>query len=177
MAGLGDGLDADARMTRTMLAELPSALVAYSCDKHFGLSRDRVGALWVRVPLAEQTATVRGNLLQLASALWAMPPDHGAAVVQCILEDDDLRQQWHGELDGMRARINEMRTLLAAAHPRMRNIASQRGMFAMLPIDPKQAMALREHDAIYLTTSGRINIAGLTAESTSRLVARLAPYL
>lgn len=40
---LGRGLDADAAGMRSMLAVVPEALVAYSCDKNFALYRERVG--------------------------------------------------------------------------------------------------------------------------------------
>src|SRR5690606_34954911 len=45
--GLGDGMDEDAYGVRQVVAALPEALIAYSCDKNFGLYRDRVGALYV----------------------------------------------------------------------------------------------------------------------------------
>jgi aromatic-amino-acid transaminase len=175
--GLGDGLEADAAATRHLLADLPSALVAYSCDKNFGLYRDRVGALWLQAETVAQSRIARGNILSIARAMWSMPPDHGAAVVRMILRDEVLRAQWSSELDAMRARINAMREQFAAAHPRLREIGRQRGMFAVLPINPHQVGALRETDAIYLPNSGRINIAGLTSENILRVAAALAPYL
>jgi len=45
--GLGLGLEEDAYGARKVIASVPEALVAYSCDKNFGLYRDRVGALYV----------------------------------------------------------------------------------------------------------------------------------
>ena len=45
--GLGEGMEEDAYGARAVLAAVPEALVAYSCDKNFGLYRDRVGALYV----------------------------------------------------------------------------------------------------------------------------------
>jgi aromatic-amino-acid transaminase len=44
--GLGAGMEADAYGLRKVLATVPEALVAYSCDKNFGLYRDRVGAFY-----------------------------------------------------------------------------------------------------------------------------------
>ncbi len=45
--GLGQGLEADAAGLRSVLAKVPEALIAYSCDKNFGLYRDRVGAFYI----------------------------------------------------------------------------------------------------------------------------------
>ncbi|MCC6479716.1 MAG: aminotransferase class I/II-fold pyridoxal phosphate-dependent enzyme [Sphingomonadaceae bacterium] len=67
--GLGDGLEEDAKATRGILASLPTVLLAYSCDKNFGLYRERVGALWVQSPSAEMSELVRGNMLAIARSL------------------------------------------------------------------------------------------------------------
>ena len=45
--GLGHGMEEDAYGLRRLLVSVPEALVSYSCDKNFGLYRDRVGALYV----------------------------------------------------------------------------------------------------------------------------------
>jgi len=172
--GLGDGLEADAAGMRGLLDMLPEALVAYSCDKNFGLYRERVGALWVQSGAAE---LVRSNMLALARSLWSMPPDHGAAVTRLVLEDDALRADWVSELDAMRARINELRSVLAASHPRLAAIGDQRGMFALLPLTPKAVDALRRDHGVYMAGNGRINIAGLTLETVPAFVAALASYL
>ena len=172
--GLGDGLGADAAGMRGLLDMLPEALVAYSCDKNFGLYRERVGALWVQSGAAE---LVRSNMLALARSLWSMPPDHGAAVTRLVLEDDALRADWVSELDAMRARINELRSVLAASHPRLAAIGDQRGMFALLPLTPEAVDALRRDHGIYMAGNGRINIAGLTLETVPAFVAALASYL
>jgi aromatic-amino-acid transaminase len=174
--GLGDGLDRDAAGLRMMLQAVPEALVAYSCDKNFGLYRDRVGALWVQAAGGDDARRIGQTMLVLARSLWSMPPDHGAAVVRLILEDEALAAAWREELDAMRLRINTLRALLAA-HPRLAPIGRQRGMFAMLPIAPEAVLELRAHDGIYMAGSGRINVAGLREDTIPRLVAALRPYL
>jgi len=159
--GLGDGLEADAAPARRLLLELPEALLAYSCDKNFGLYRDRVGALFVTGASAEATALVRSNLLALGRSLWSMPPDHGAAIVRLILDDPALAADWQAELAGMRDRLNGLRLALARACPPIAALAEQRGMFALLPLDRAAILALRNARAIYMAENGRINIAGL----------------
>lgn len=175
--GLGDGLEQDAHATRLLLERLPHALVAYSCDKNFGLYRDRVGALWGLGESAAITNLIHGNMLSLARSLWSMPPDHGAAIARIILQSPDLRADWIAELDQMRTRINALRGGLAAAHPALAPIAHQRGMFAMLPIFPAAVIALRETHGIYMAGNGRINIAGLRLETIPTFIAGLTPHL
>lgn len=175
--GLGEGLEEDAIPTRALFAALPSVVVAYSCDKNFGLYRERVGALWVQAPSTARAAIVRGNILSLARSLWSMPPDHGAAIVRTILEHDDLRADWRKELASMRLRINALRQAVAAAHVDLAFIGRQRGMFAMLPIGSDAVAAMREACGIYMAGNGRINIAGLTLQNIPAFVAGLAPHL
>lgn len=175
--GLGQGLDEDAAGMRAMLAAVPEAMVAYSCDKNFALYRERVGALWVQAATPGEAVPVRETMLVLARSLWSMPPDHGAAVVRLILDDAELTADWRDELTGMCARINALRHALGAAHPALHPIARQQGLFALLPIDRATVAALRERHGIYMPDSGRINIAGLREETVAPFVAALAPYL
>lgn len=175
--GLGRGLDEDAAGLRKLLACVPEVLIAYSCDKNFALYRERVGALWIQSASAADVAAVRDTMLVLARSLWSMPPDHGAAVVRVILEDDALVAEWRAELEEMCARINRLRTLLAAAHPALAGIAGQQGLFALLPIGPDAVEALRAEHGIYMPASGRINIAGLTEETVARFAEALRPHL
>ena len=175
--GLGDGMEQDAAGLRIVTNAVPEALVAYSCDKNFGLYRERVGVLWALSATRPSTEAVRGNLLALARSLWSMPPDHGAAVVRLILENPGLSAIWRTELDEMRTRICDLRGALAAAEPRLAPLARQRGLFAILPIDRAAVAALRTENGIYMADSGRINIAGLRLETIPAFVKALSRHL
>jgi aromatic-amino-acid transaminase len=175
--GLGLGMEADAEGTRLVLAKVPEAIIAYSCDKNFGVYRDRVGAVYAMTASAEQTTAVLSNGHALARAAWSMPPDHGGAVVRLVLEDQALVPVWLDELDTMRARMRQVRDRLAAAGTigsvNLAPIAQQNGLFAMLPLTPDQILALRNDHAIYMAGSGRINIAGLTDGNIEQFIAAL----
>jgi aromatic-amino-acid transaminase len=175
--GLGSGLEEDAAGMRLVLNANPDALVAYSCDKNFALYRERVGALWVLSASIPATTAVRDNMLVLARMLWSMPPDHGAASVRIILDDPKLTAAWKAELGDMRARLNQLRALLGAAHPALAPIARQQGLFALLPIDRTAVHALRNTHGIYMADSARINVAGLRTDTIPVLMAALSPYL
>jgi aromatic-amino-acid transaminase len=172
--GLGDGLDEDALGTRIILDTVGEALLAYSCDKNFGLYRERVGALYALSQSPAQAAVVHSNLLSLTRANWSMPPDHGAAIVRVILEDADLAADWRAELAEMGERIREIRGLLTAANPIFAPLAAQRGMFSTLALSANEVATLREAYGIYMPSSGRINLAGLTPSSVPAFVAALA---
>lgn len=173
--GLGAGPDADAAGLRAVMEVSERALVAYSCDKNFGLYRERTGALFVRARGEEEV--VRSNILQLARCAWSMPPDHGAAAVRVILEDAALTAQWRAELDGMRERLAQVRHALADADPRLEPLRDQHGLFSLLPLDPSQVEAMRRDHAVYMAGSGRINLAGLTTATVQPFVQALAACL
>ncbi len=160
--GLGLGLEEDAGGLRCVIAAVGEAFVAYSCDKNFGLYRERTGALFVMSGSADAAMVTQSNLLALARTNWSMPPDHGAAAVRVILKDKAMSQNWRAELTTMRERIADMRHRLAARDAFFAPLADQRGMFSVLPLDPRQVLRLREEHAIYMAPSGRINVAGLT---------------
>lgn len=177
--GLGAGMEEDTAGLRQVLAAVPQALVAYSCDKNFGLYRDRVGALYFMAADAALGDTVASNANALARAAWSMPPDHGAAVVRVVLTDPELTTMWQDELADMRARMGRVRDRLAAADSTvpgmgLATIGEGHGLFAMLPLDKAQIEALRRDHAIYMAGSGRINVAGLTEGNTPRFIAALA---
>ena len=173
--GLGAGLDEDAAGMRLVMETSETAIVAYSCDKNFGLYRERTGALFIRARGHEEL--VRSNILQLARCAWSMPPDHGAAAVRVILEDPSLTGQWRAELDDMRRRLNEVRAALADADPRLEPLRDQHGLFALLPLSPAQVEAMRRDHAVYMAGSGRINIAGLRADTIQPFVQALTACL
>ncbi|MEI9850558.1 MAG: aromatic amino acid transaminase [Sphingomonas sp.] len=175
--GLARGLDADAAGLRLLLAAAQEALVAYSCDKNFGLYRDRVGALWVKAADADAAARARATMLAVGRTCWSMPPDHGAAVVRLILASPELRACWEAELEAMSWRIVDLREAVAAAEPRLAPLARQSGMFSLLPITAEAVAALRERHGIYMAGDGRINVAGLQLADIPRFVAALAPWL
>ncbi|MGW4892489.1 amino acid aminotransferase [Kitasatospora sp. NPDC004240] len=181
--GLGDGLDADLAGTRELAAVLPELLIAVSCSKNFGLYADRTGCAIVVAPTREAAGRAETALQNLARTVYSMPPEHGAAVVAAILDDTRLRAEWHAELDAMRGRITAVRTdlvtrLEALGHPGVaRLLAGQRGMFSMLPLTPGQMLDLRTRHAVYGTTAGRINIAGVAASEVPHLARSIAAVL
>lgn len=168
--GLGAGLEADAAGMRAVVEAADEALVAYSCDKNFGLYRERVGALYAIARNAEQAGVVQSNLLSLTRANWSMPPAHGAAIVSTILDDAALAAEWRAELDEMQARVAGIRAMLAQADAALTPLAGQYGLFSTLPLDVEQVRRLREDHAIYMASSGRINVAGLGPSMIPRFV-------
>jgi aspartate/tyrosine/aromatic aminotransferase len=171
--GFGRGLNEDAHGLRGILAACDEVIVAQSCDKNFSVYRDRVGSLFLKTGSPADSAKALAHVYQRAREMWSMPPDHGAAAVHVILEDEALRAQWHVELDAMRTRINAVRQRIASAHPRLAFIGGQYGMFSMLPISKEQVLRLRENYAIYMAESGRFNVVGMSDEQIDGFIAAI----
>lgn len=175
--GLGLGMEEDAYGLRRVLVAVPEALICYSCDKNFGLYRDRVGALYAMVSDPADLTMVMSNGHALARANWSQPPDHGGAAVRLILEDEALTAQWLAELDTMRERMREVRARLAAAGKvggmDLAPIGGQNGLFSIIPFTPEQVKAMRAKHGIYFAASGRINVAGLTMGNIDQFLAAI----
>jgi len=176
--GLGAGMEEDAYGVRKVLAAVPEAIIAYSCDKNFGLYRDRTGALYVMMAEPSQLPLAMSNGHALARANWSQPPDHGAAAARIVMEDAELTRQWLGELDMMRTRMRQVRERLAAAGKvggvDLTPIGKQHGLFSIIPFTPEQVQAMRAKHGIYFAGSGRINIAGLTMGNIDQFIAAVA---
>ncbi|MEM1150546.1 MAG: amino acid aminotransferase [Pseudomonadota bacterium] len=181
--GFGDGLDEDVMGVRAFLTACPEAMVAYSCSKNFGLYRERTGCFLLQAESSSAAQAAASHVAEIARAVYSMPPAHGAAIVETILSDATLRAQWQDELNGMRKRMQALRhgfseALDAALSTNVfSTLASQKGMFSMLPLQGAVTEMLRVQFGIYMPASGRINIAGLREDGLERLAGQMAPFL
>ncbi|GGB84065.1 aminotransferase [Marinobacterium zhoushanense] len=178
--GLGDGLDRDAYGVRYLAEQLPEMMVVTSCSKNFGLYRERTGALFLIGRTPAQTERAGGQLFSRIRGHYSMPPAHGGAVVETILDDTGLTALWQSELSAMRERIRYLRHRLVdrleqvGVNGDFGHIRHQRGMFSFLGIEREQVVALRKQHSVYLVESGRFNVAGLSNGSIDAFVAALA---
>ncbi|NDE00221.1 MAG: aspartate/tyrosine/aromatic aminotransferase [Gammaproteobacteria bacterium] len=180
--GLGEDLDRDAASVRLIAKAVPELLIAVSCSKNFGIYRERTGLLAVLCNGSTQAGIVTGHLGRAARTLWSMPPDLGAAIVDRVLSQPELRQDWMVELTHMAQRINGLRSLLAdklsaATDTDFGWIKQQRGMFSRLPLSPEQVARVRDQHHIYMTPDARINVAGVSPNSIEYLATSLATEL
>jgi len=165
--GFGDGLEEDAAATRLLASRLPEMLIAASCSKNFGLYRERTGLLMAIAPGPQRKALTQQTLAHLNRQNFSFPPDHGARLVQMILDDPALRADWAAELEEVRGNMLGLRAKLADAlrtrtgSDRFGFIAEHRGMFSRIGATPEQVAYMREKHAIYMVGDSRMNIAGL----------------
>ncbi|MCL6698010.1 aromatic amino acid transaminase [Sphingomonas sp. NSE70-1] len=168
--GLGRGFAEDAAGLHLLLDACDEVVIAQSCDKNFGVYRDRVGSMFLKTATADGTKRAMDHVVQIAREMWSMPPDHGAAAVRIVLDTPELRSDWDAEVGEMRARINRIRGQIAASDPRLAYIGGQFGMFSMLPLSKEQVVKLREQHAIYMADSGRFNVIGMADHAVDRFI-------
>jgi aspartate/tyrosine/aromatic aminotransferase len=129
------------------------------------------------------SAAIRSQLSYITRTIYSMPPDHGAAVVSAILNDASMTAQWHSELAEMRERLKEMRGLLndalkeKAPDHDFSHLVRATGMFCFLGISQAQVETLKKDYAVYLVSSSRINIAGVTPDTVDFLAGAIAAVL
>jgi aspartate/tyrosine/aromatic aminotransferase len=176
--GFGEGLDADADGVRVVCGACAEAFVANSFSKNFGLYNERVGALSA---ICREPNAAAATMSQLKIAIrrnYSNPPAHGAAVVTTVLNDAGLRERWERELDAVRARIHEMRSLLVKGLGDrgldFEFLLGQTGMFSYTGLSKDQVTELREQHSVYMVGSGRINVAGISRGNVERLCDAIA---
>jgi aspartate aminotransferase len=181
--GFERGLDEDALSVRLFAAKCPEVIVASSCSKNFAVYRERTGALSVLCSSSQKADDVVTVINSLTRKNYSMPPTHGPAVVDIILHSEELTALWHEEVDGMRNRINGLRSLLvekiqaAGIEKDFSFLQRQSGMFSFLGLSVEQVSRLREEYSIYTVNSARVNIASFNEGNIDYFVGALKEIL
>jgi aspartate aminotransferase len=181
--GLGDGLEQDVYGVRLLAEALPELIVVSSCSKNFGLYRERTGALTLICENDAATSTATTLLAAAARANYSMPPDHGAAIVQTVMQNPELQADWDAELKEVRDRINSLRSLLVSSlragglEQDFSFIEREKGMFSFLGVNKDQIQTLINDYSIYLVGSSRINVASINDNNLHYLVDSVAAVL
>jgi len=165
--GFADGIEEDAAGVRYLAEHVPAYVIASSCSKNFGLYRERTGLAIIASETLPQSQLIKGRIIECARSTYTMPPDHGAAIVRFILENDALKTQWLSEVSTMRTRIKKVRSLLVNTMQETTGTADfdfinqHKGMFSVIGTTTQQIARLKNEFGIYLVEGGRINLAGL----------------
>jgi aromatic-amino-acid transaminase len=184
--GFGEGIGEDGAVVQQFLASGQSFFVSSSFSKSFSLYGERVGALSVVCPSADDAARVLSQLKIVIRTNYSNPPTFGASVVARVLTTPALRALWEEELAGMRLRIRAMRAQLverlAAAgvsntSGELDYITRQKGMFSYSGLSAAQMQRLRSEFGVYGVDSGRICVAAINSRNLDRVVRGLAAVM
>uniref|UniRef100_A0A166J613 Aspartate aminotransferase n=1 Tax=Daucus carota subsp. sativus TaxID=79200 RepID=A0A166J613_DAUCS len=168
-------LDRDAEPVRMFVADGGECLVAQSYAKNMGLYGERVGALSIVCKTADVASRVESQLKLVIRPMYSSPPIHGASIVATILKDRSMYHQWTIELKEMAERIISMRQQLFNALKSRgtpgdwSHIIKQIGMFTFTGLNSKQVAFMTKEFHIYMTSDGRISMAGLSSRTVPHL--------
>lgn len=181
--GFGAGMEQDAYAIRAIAAAGLPALVSNSFSKIFSLYGERVGGLSIVCESAEESARVLGQLKATVRRNYSSPPNFGAQVVSCVLNDEALLNNWLAEVEAMRLRIIEMRqalvNVLSTKLPGQNfdYLLKQRGMFSYTGLSAQQVDRLRDEFGVYLIASGRMCVAGLNSRNVNQVAEAFAAVM
>jgi len=181
--GFGVSVEADRKPLHLFAEKGLEFVVAGSCSKNFGLYNERTGSFSLIARTAGDVTNSFSHVKTTIRTNYSNPSRHGGAIVETILGDAGLREEWRGELDAMRDRIHSVRcSFVDALESRgvdqdFSFIQNQKGMFSFSGLSPEQVEALRERHSIYIVGSGRINVAGITSSNIDTLCDAIAGVL
>ncbi|CAD5205734.1 unnamed protein product [Bursaphelenchus okinawaensis] len=165
----------DAFAVRYFLDQGHDICLAQSFAKNMGLYGERVGAYTIVSKDSDEASRVMSQLKILVRPMISNPPIHGARIANKILSDQNLYNEWLGDVKGMADRIIAMRTTLKdllakeGSQKNWEHITNQIGMFCFTGISPQQVERLSKEFSIYLTKDGRISIAGISSNNVEYL--------
>ncbi|ONM37719.1 glutamate-oxaloacetate transaminase1 [Zea mays] len=168
-------LDKDAQSVRMFVADGGELLMAQSYAKNMGLYGERVGALSIVCKSADVAVRVESQLKLVIRPMYSNPPLHGASIVATILRDSEMFNEWTLELKAMADRIINMRQQLFNALKSRgtpgdwSHIIKQIGMFTFTGLNSEQVAFMRQEYHIYMTSDGRISMAGLSMRTVPHL--------
>jgi aspartate/tyrosine/aromatic aminotransferase len=169
--GFGKGLDEDIEPLRLFLREGHELIASYSFAKNFGIYGERIGLMLAATSKEENVPKIGNHIKNLIRTSYSNPPIHGARIISILLKSPELLEEWKRELTNMRERISETRkALIASLYVERSNqdfayLENHFGLFSVLCFTPNQVQWLRQEKAVYILSSGRINIAGLNSQN------------
>ncbi|XP_015573116.1 aspartate aminotransferase, cytoplasmic isoform X2 [Ricinus communis] len=168
-------LDMDAQSIRMFVMDGGECLVAQSYSKIMGIYSERVGALSIVCKTADVASRVNSQLKLVIRPMYSNPPIHGAAIAAAVLKDRELFTEWTVELKAMIKRITNLRGQLHDAlcdrgtPGDWSHIKRQVGMFTFSGLNEEQVAFMTEEYHVYMSSDGRINMAGLSTKTVSHL--------
>jgi aspartate aminotransferase len=165
--------DQDSLSYKLFLKNGINFVLCQSFAKNMGLYGYRTGAFHITCSNPEEHKAVLSQLKIVIRPMYSNPPVEGARIAAAVLNNPELKTQWHQELKGMADRIKSMRTSLvnelrkAGSTKDWSHITNQIGMFCYTGLNEKQVETLKTKHHLYMTTDGRISIAGLTSQNVA----------
>lgn len=164
-------LDVDAYSLRKFADTGMNMCLAQSFAKNFGLYGQRIGCFSLITGSQQEAVAAESHIKFIARSQYSNPPKNGGLLVDIVLSNPELTNEWHRELKIMAGRINDMRQALydniknCGSKLNWDHIIKQIGMFAYTGLNLEQVRRLKNEFHIYMTNDGRISISGLNTNN------------
>jgi len=161
-------LENDAFAVRYFLEQGMEMVASQSFSKNLGLYGERCGCASVVCRTKAAREACDTQLRAIIRPMYSNPPKHGAYIAKRVLTDPVQFEAWKRELNVMSKRILDMRTALRGALEERKcpgtwnHITDQIGMFSYTGLTPQQVKFIEEKYHIYMLSSGRISMAGVS---------------
>ena len=181
--GFGKDMDSDAYAIRKAVEMGLPVFVSNSFSKNLSLYGERVGGLSVVCPSTDEAERVFGQLNATVRRIYSSPPSHGGRVVDIVMNDEALHEQWVGEVYAMRDRIKAMRLKLKSVLEEkvpgrdFDYLTEQNGMFSFTGLTPEQVEKLQSKYGIYMVSNSRMCVAGLNSSNIDYVANAMADVL
>ena len=161
----------DAFAIRQFVKDGHNIALCQSYAKNFGLYGERIGTFSIVCSDEDERDRVLSQMKIVVRPMYSNPPIYGARVVDAILSDDGLRNEWRSECKSMADRIIRMREALvselvkAGSTRDWSHVTRQIGMFCFSGLTPEQVDRMVQDHHVYMTRNGRISMAGITSDN------------
>jgi len=162
-------LETDAWAVRYFVEQGFELFCSQSFSKNFGLYNERAGNLTVVTKDSSVIPMFQSQMTLIIRAMYSNPPSHGVRIVQTVLSNPDLYQEWRDCIKIMANRIISVRSGLRSRLESLgtpgdwSHITDQIGMFSYTGLQPEHCTWLKSEKSLYLLQSGRVSMAGVTA--------------
>ncbi|KAG0682759.1 aspartate transaminase aat1 [Pichia californica] len=167
--------------------KIKNMILCQSFAKTLGLYGERIGSFSIITSNKEEKEILESQIKVIIRSMYSSPPCQGSKIVEMVLSNPELYNEWELEVGIMRDRLKEMRMLLFNELKRLNchgpgvngptgweHLIEQNGMFCFTGILPDQVAALEKDSSIYMTSNGRISIAGINSGNVGRLSRAIA---
>jgi len=161
-------LDTDAWAVRFFVSRGFELFCSQSFSKNFGLYNERAGNLTVVMKDQSNVVNFKSQMTLIIRAMYSNPPAHGVRIVDTVLNNPDLYQEWRDCIRTMSSRIIDMREGLRKRIEDLgtpgdwSHITTQIGMFSYVGLNEEQCIFLQKEKHLYLLKSSRISMCGVT---------------
>jgi aspartate aminotransferase len=166
-------IEDDAYAIRLFASLNITSFLAQSFAKNFGIYGERVGTFSIYSTDPNDKPAIMSQLTYMIRVLYSNPPKYGSRIVEIILNDPQLKQDWLDSLRYVGDKIKHARQtlydgLIQRGTPgEWGHILRQIGMFSYTGLNVNRVKAMTSEFHIYLLSTGRINVLGITDDNVN----------